>query len=822
MASIVRETQDDENVAPHIARTPMKSNSGISVDEAQNTVPRSRSCKSSEPMESSFFQTPLRGNVSTKLSSTHDTVTAIFRDICFDDSYSAHIIHGANGVGKTYCAYQCTQMPTASEMFSDGIIWLGLGYKNPLRFRDLIELYHQILSQMHIPRKKWPCFDDIFHLFDRSMIDEEEENIEEKRAMTQARDVMSDCIGGSNVLICIDGLFKGADILFFQFQSHTVNGNKCRSLATTPNSPNEKIDKLKSWHLSCLASSDARIFFMNHVNAEALNNQEVMSMMKNIYDPCRGNVMSIKMICKLVNDKITGGETTRLTKFIKKFQSAPVDPKMQIFIILEAVFSHSSLGEILSKLAWRCFAAFCNVFTRENCGRPFVPKSPTRTLFRAVAERFWKDRSYDLETHSVLETVDKITEFLVQLDLLNFIDGFDCNQTPRQFYQVSSDIFQDFGEQLSGNKDTSRKFHALLIREYISMFSGINAAFGSNEIDFYMLKYLPLHSMQANDFEDASLTLQDARFIEERLKFMGLLNGTKKHIEDTQKLAGKLKHMKEGTANVFMATSYQNCTRALVKELLHENAGITYGGNKKETLEAMWMLAFSLFSSFLVKDGCTVVQKAMEFEHKNDTNRIFKMDRKLIHNLSKTPNGDINKCTRAVILLGSSMVQCGMKKVHAMNLLMNGLTQLAVSLGLESLEVARAHVYVGEYFYRDFNMYRYARHLFKQALPTFLRELGKESEELYDAIILVGKSSIHMGDLDTAIDILEKIDPKLSGTIAVDVKIKLGYIYTVKGTHDKAQFILNEARAISSDQEITNRIDEMFEKSVQLSGRCSI
>jgi tetratricopeptide (TPR) repeat protein len=815
----IDENQDDENTAPLTIGTPMKSDSDT-FENSENNIFRPRSGQCSEHMESSVFQTPLRGNVSAKHTSNHDTVRAIFREICFDASYSAHIIHGANGVGKTYCAYQCTQMPKASAIFSDGIIWLGLGYKNSLRFRDLIELYEQILGQMHLSKKLWPCFDNIFYLFDRCMIDEEEERIEERRAMIQARDLMSDCIGASDVLICIDGLADSADILLFQFQSNGTK--KCRTLATAVNAPNQKFDKLKSWHLSCVISPDARHFFMKHLNSEALHNQAVVSMMKNFYDPCRGNLMSIKMICKLINDKIAGGETTRLKKFVKKFQSAPVDPKMQIFIILEATFSHSSLGETLSKLAWRCFAAFCTVFTRDNCSRPFVPKSPTRSLFRAVTERFWKDKTQGLDTHDILVTVDKIIDFLVQLELINFIDGFDCNKTPRQFYQVSSDVFQDFGEKLSANNDTSRKFHELLIHEYTSMFSGINAAFGSNEIDFYMLQFLPLHSMRANDFEDVSLTLQDLSFIEERFKFMGLLNGCKKHIDDTQRLTRKLTLMKDDTANILMAISYQNCTRALVKQFMNKDLVVSYGGSEKDVLEAMWMLAFSLFNNFLVMDGCKVVEKAMEFEKGNDPNRIFKMDRNLIKSLSMTPTGDDNKCSRAVIVIASSMVQYGMKKVDAMNLLIDGLKHLTGSLGLESLEVARAHVYVGEYFYRDFKMYRHARYLFKQALPTFLRELGKESEELYDAIILVGKSSIHVGELDTALDILEKINPKLSGTIAVDVRIKLGYIYTVKGNHDKAQFILNEARAMSSDQEIVNRIDEMYEKSVQLSGRCSI
>ena len=75
-----------------------------------------------------------------------------------------------------------------------------------------------------------------------------------------------------------------------------------------------------------------------------------------------------------------------------------------------------------------------------------------------------------------------------------------------------------------------------------------------------------------------------------------------------------------------------------------------------------------------------------------------------------------------------------------------------------------------------------------------MRELGEESEELYDAIILVGKYCIHTGDLDTALDILRNIAPKLKGSIAIDVHIKVGYIYMIKGNHQRAVSVLKKVK----------------------------
>lgn len=104
------------------------------------------------------------------------------------------------------------------------------------------------------------------------------------------------------------------------------------------------------------------------------------------------------------------------------------------------------------------------------------------------------------------------------------------------------------------------------------------------------------------------------------------------------------------------------------------------------------------------------------------------------------------------------------------------------------------------------------------ALPTFMKELGEESEELFDAIILIGKSCIHTGDLDTALEILKNISPKLKGSIALDVDIKVGYIYIIKGNNDKAIEVLSKAKSTTTDTGIIERIDQLINKSCAQQG----
>lgn len=756
--------------------------------ETENCDPN-RIQRLQSPIESIAIKTPVRGNVSAKHTSNHQTARTILSDLCYNNACNAHVISGPRGVGKTYVAHILAQLPSAKTAFSDGIVWIGLGYKNALQYNELIELYKQIYCQLTSGKKKLN-FDDILFVPSASVIKSEEEKQEEKRAMFQARDIMSNTIEGKNCLICLDGMFDTGDIRFFQFCTKDAKV-KSRVLATSTTEPFSLIDRVKSWQLSSMNKFDADSFFMKQISHEALNHPDFNAVYRDSHHSCQGNPLSIKALGMLIDDKICSKNFEHLNKFVSKFQSSPVDPKMQIFIILEASFSHSSLGNAFTKIAWRCFAAFCAVLTREN-SRPFVPLSPIRALFRAVIERVGKTSK---EPDVMAQTIDKIIEFMVKLGMLHRIDGFDSHEAPRQFYQVSCDTYHDFGLQLSANKETLRKLNELLINEYTSMFNNINAAFGSNEIDFYMLKFLPSHSMCANELEDASLTLQDPRFVEERLKYMGIYDGCKKHIEDTEAMAELVRVANRKMAMLILATSYQTCARVLLATL-SDKEGMKFS-DEKHAVEALWMLALSCLKHFLVTDGCKIIQKAIDFDC--DSNKIIMLNPKLIEGLSKTPTDDTNQCSRAIILIGSAMAQAKMKRRDAIYLINRGLKSLEESLGVANIETARAHVYVGEIFYQEFKMYKHALQYFRDALPTFMRELGEQSEELYDAIILIGKSCIHTGDLDTALDILRNIAPKLKGSIAIDVSMKVGYIYMIKGNHKRAESVLRKVSSFCDD-----------------------
>ena len=99
---------------------------------------------------------------------------------------------------------------------------------------------------------------------------------------------------------------------------------------------------------------------------------------------------------------------------------------------------------------------------------------------------------------------------------------------------------------------------------------------------------------------------------------------------------------------------------------------------------------------------------------------------------------------------------------------------------------------------------------FRLSLPILLKELGEQSEEVFDAIILCGKTYVHLGFLDTALEILEKITPQLQGSTAIDVRMKIASIYMLKEDPKTSHAILTNLRRTTTDSESLRRIDVML------------
>jgi len=745
------------------------------------------------------IKTPLRNNVSAKLSSDNKTVQLIIRDLISNND-TTHVICGLRGIGKTWTAHIVAQMPLCKTNFSDGVIWIGLGSQRSLDYTQLRELYIRICSEIKFDDETTkPCFDHVLYSDMSLKHKTDKEKKREKKAMIQARNTMARCIASKSILICVDNLYDVEDVKYFQFHNYNIIRDKnLRTMVTTLNTPSY-LDQAKIWQITNLHVDEARAFFLGSLKSSITEVPELMEKYSEMYRTCQGNPLSIKTLSHLIDDKVEGKNQVSLDNFAQKFVNVPIEPRIQIFNILEAAFTHSSLGTSFNKITWRCFAAFATVFKRGNCSRPCIAKSPTIALFSAIITRISKRKKSLLE-----KDVEKLLKFLVKLGIFNEIDGFDDGKIPRKFYQVSCDVYQEFGEQLSSSPQTHLKLNSLFVNKYTTMFSNSHAAFGSNEIDYFMLKWLPSHLRKCGDVDDQALTLPDYRFILERVKYMGAAAAARKHIDDAESFI----RVSDVSSDILIP-SYSAFSRVLESVSYDKENGNGSVTDSKDIIEAMWNLAISLFSHYYVKEGCQFLQKAREYDDSNDP--MISIDYSLIQSLLESADQDHLNTVRALVKIGSVIAQ-STRRQYAINIILLGLKGLIHCLGNECIEVARAHVFVGEVFYHDLALYEDAITQFRLSLPILVKVLGEENEEVYDAIILCGKTYVHLGALDTALEILEKIAPNLKGQTDMDVALKIASIHMMMKKYHCANDILIKTSRKTEDIELLKRIDDMREE----------
>lgn len=749
-------------------------------------------------------ETPLRAKVSDKLCSEYEAVQVIIRHIV-SSNCGSHVIYGPRGVGKSWTAHIVAQLPLCKSHFSDGVIWLDLGMCRNVNFTLMRTIYESICTRLDLDIK--PRLDKVLYAeISGPNVKGEDYKNREKDAMIEMRDIMSRCILDKNMLLCVDGLSNLDDIVYFDFHHSTTRDDivkNSRLLVTTSDSPDGKSENIKLWHLNNYNSQAAKPFFLNSLLPSTTSKKVFLEKYDKIYQICQGNPLSLKALSHLVDDKIQSENYKSLDEFVLKFENAPREPKIQTFSILEALFTHSSLGPSFNKITWRCFAGFAVVFKHDDCKRASVGRSPTKVLFSAIIKKIAKDTS-DSE-RNVESHVDKVIDFFVKNKVFIQIDGFDEGSTPRTFYQISCQIYQEFGEHLSSTPQTNMKLHQLFINEYATMFSHGHAAFGY-EIDHFMLKWLPCHLREVGDFKDEALTLQDHRFIQERIKYMGIIKAVKRHIYDTESCI----RMSKSGSHVLLP-SYEAFTMILESQIDDKENGTKYQGNLKETIEAMWDMAMSLFSHYYVKEGCELVQKAIGYD--DEVNPSIDINNGIFFLLAESSSKDDHlKTVRSLIKIGAEIARSN-KRQFATNIMFLGLKGLTHYLGYHSLQVARAHVFIGEVLYRDLKLYEDAIDQLKVCLPLLVKELGEESGEVYDAIILCGKTYIELGQLDIALQILEKIAPQVKeGHSIVDARFHIASIYLMKGDPTTAHSIVLPLRRKTTDSTLLKKIDDMIEE----------
>ena len=747
----------------------------------------------------SSTKTSLRANVSSKLSAGNQTVELIKTNLLNSTKSYTHIICGGRGTGKTWIAHSVAKLPILKMTFTDGIIWIGLGMSKSIDYTLLRSIYERICAELAI--SVGDCLNEV-HFSDKNIQSPSgKDKKREKDAMEQMRDAMFQSLLEKNVLICIDGLYDSSDIDFFNFQKYMLADNAKFCVMLTTNGEVEEKDKTKVWSMSNFSVDAAKSFFMDSLEPTTKSSPEFKEKYMDIYQSCQGNPLSIKTLAHLVDDKVSYKNFQALDYFIANFVNVPGDAKIQIFHILENLFKNSSLGESFNKITWRCFVAFSSVFGREECLRPCVSRSPIKALFCAVIRKIENNTMDDID-----KGANELIDFLVKTKIFIQIDGLDNGNIPNTFYQMSCDLYQEFGKHLSVSPKTNMKLHQLFLNEYTTIIGDNFATFGCNEMDHFMLKWMPRHLRNSGYLNDQAITLSDSRFVQERIKYMGPIDAAKKHVNDTENLLSMSKDSSD-----LLLLSYEVFTKHLESKCVSkENMNGQYDNKTEEIVTAMWYIALSLLSHNFVKEGCDLVEKA--FGYDDVENPVLDIDIELFQTTATASASDDHLYNaRSLVKIGAAIAKSSFRE-ESRTIILLGLQGLIDHLGEETLEVARAHVFVGEILLRDLTLYEEALEHFSLSLPLLLKELGGASDEVVDAIILSAKTYVHNGDLKTASKILEKLAPQLQENAEMNVRFQIASIYIMNGDPTSAHAMLLTLQRRCKDEKLLKQVNIMLDE----------
>jgi tetratricopeptide (TPR) repeat protein len=737
----------------------------------------------------------------------------------------SHIICGMDGVGKTTVAQSVYALPQIRRSFYDGILWMDLSSQGKLSFHHLIQIYNKILSQLEqtcsSPDEFSNCdFDKIVYIPSQQELDEKQ-NIEV--AMMEARAIMSRFVAHKKCLIFVDGLFSIQDVKFFQFQFSSMdvdNGvNHCRLIVTTNQDPNMdptyNTNETVLWMLNPLNDDEAQTMFQAELG-ECAKDTQLVTHLGTAYRECHGIPMSLRAFGRMLSFQHKMGKknsrptTDKVLDCIRSLARGENTTHRHMSILLKYTLAHITNDD----LARACFSSFTAVFThKDDCLRPWIHRKVVLWLFSQVIVIKQKKESKKAAKAKIQRLAVKILDSFTQVGILNLHQEHPEEKNPGTHYQIYSHVYQQCGEDLVKYAKTKCQLHLTLVSGYMDAFKQGKKRRIDHNVDYYMIRNLPFHLLEARAYDMVPSILQDVEFITRRIHFLGIQNGAKKHVEDAERLLYSVSSTQEnGTINHHPQTllgSYMAFSRLIENQGKKEEISTSI---LQSRYRAMYAFSYSLFLAGRIGEGFYMLNKTKPFDKKS-CELFLEMDTSNMRNYQNIHQLDTVGIARAQIRIGSIFMRLE-RGQESINLLERGLVNLREAIGDKSLEVARAQVYIGE-LYLKVSLYSSAIEKFKPSLSVLMYEIGEDSEELLDALFCTGQAFLGNGDYDIALSILQGVLVKMNAEsmTSTDVLITLGKTLIMKNDGPNAISALQEARKGYCTAQQLEAIDVLLEEA---------
>jgi len=513
-----------------------------------------------------------------------------------DENFNPHrscrvTLRGMGGIGKTTVAAMVVHEPEIRYSF-DHICWVNIGKRfskerklPKLQLSMYFDCLQIICQQISLDAREF--FIEHSGLYLNPADSALRKAAKEVQAMERAKIKMSQQLQDRKVLIVLDDLWDNGDCDWFDFNSSSHKKGNQVLFVTTRTDDDFRFSLSITINMNLFSEKQAISLFFMEAGVHPLPELSPTdyNLASNIVRQCGYLPIAVKTAGRLFRYGLPDGETMQLkdvakhvlmistlerAEYSESYSNLEGDQySIKLFHILDRTFT-MVMSENLKNVASLFFAAFAIVFSQDNILCPWVPYESARILWSQLKKSdyfsYFGIKNLSISTNELLEGLRKIGVISVDMSA-------QFGQIQARKYRISHDLMWQYGRQCASLLNEKRKvvkevkkiswlpswnffgirfnsswveelqdtakidWNRLLADQYKVIIerqvSDINC-----EILNTALFTLPLHMLNALQFNEVFGILTNERFVEKRLLILGFEICTRGQIADIKMLPG--------------------------------------------------------------------------------------------------------------------------------------------------------------------------------------------------------------------------------------------------------------------------------------------
>ena len=368
----------------------------------------------------------------------------------------------------------------------------------------------------------------------------------EEVSMRMAFLLMDKVMRRKKILIVLDDVWFPDDVNWFRF-----GDSRAGKLLVTTRQPDLLKGEAGVCHvdIGILTEADSVELLKEISGACDPLNSDDLSHAKRIVNGCGCLPLAISSVGRLMrrDDRNIASPKTmaQLAAIVGTFVRHDVDQKQTLFDVFDLNFSVHIHGDDAVVLK-RCFAAFAGAFTGKfeslissnskafkspfthSEYRPWVPYKPTKMFIESIANH--AEMGQEISPQRL--DVDGILSKLLSLGILDRRFPVSLDSTAE--FRVHHDMHQEYAEEVTRRSNPIENplchWKSRLGDAFLDLWDS-TTDIGSSHMG-YLVAWLPWYLIGARKIQRSYEVLRDKRFIQNRLKILGLEKGTMQCIND--------------------------------------------------------------------------------------------------------------------------------------------------------------------------------------------------------------------------------------------------------------------------------------------------